>query len=278
MIEFFKKGMLNDNYIRRVIGCMMFWAHFNNVSPNSGLALNEYAYQKGDNCFASIENNIFLKAMNQYHPLEWLDIALDRKQQINPISDIPVKAYDFKVTNEHHLMHMAEMFCITRLYYNDTLTAVEKVLLFFEWNLKNLRICQYSLVFSLLVFSNNSKVFKKVKAHDFDQLFKVCSNQSWDITYLSDWSTLYWNDSDNDTVYLFATMDKELKKLFIENHTLNYNLFSKYFSQSDSKLIEAKFEDLKNRRIKPKINSQIIRDFYEAEHDLLVKSVEDSTF
>lgn len=46
MIEFFKNGVIGDSYIRKVIGSILFWAHLNKISLNSGLALNEYANHK----------------------------------------------------------------------------------------------------------------------------------------------------------------------------------------------------------------------------------------
>lgn len=269
MIEFFKKGILNDKYIRKVIGSIMFWAHFNNVSLNSGLALNEYASHKQDNSSTSIENNIFLKAMNYYNPKIWLALALDRIETIEPIPNIPNKEYNFEVVNDHYLMHMSEMFCITRLYFDRTLSPLDKVVEFFNWNLHNLLICQYTIVFSLLIFSDNSKVFKKADPFDFEKLLKICNNQSWDITYLSDWSTLYWKDKDESTIYLFATMDKELKKVFINTHDEDSNIFSEYFCKKDSLILEAAFENLKKNRKTTKINSKIIKKFYDSEYKLL---------
>jgi hypothetical protein len=273
MVEFFKNGVLKDSYIRKVIGSIVFWAHLNSVSLNSGLALNEYANHKEDNRSASEENNIFLKAMNFYSPEVWLDIATERRELISPLPDIPNEGYQFNVVNEHQLMHMSEMFCITRLYFDKSLYPADKMIKFLEWNFTNLLICQYTIFYAMIVFSGKSKVFRKVEPNNLDIIFKICKNQAWDLTYLSDWSTLYWDDKEGDTVYLFATMDKELKQLFIETHDIESNPFSKFFSDIDAIRIENVFNELKRNRKKPNLNSEIIKDFYESEYRLLAASI-----
>jgi hypothetical protein len=273
MIEFFKKGVLGDSYIRRVIGSIIFWARLNNISLNSGLALNEYANHKRDNRSASEENNIFLKAMNSYSPEVWLDVATNRRESIPPLLDFPIDEYNFNVVNEHQMMHMSEMFCITRLYFDKSLSPADKVIRFLEWNFSNLLICQYTILYAMIVFANKSKVFLKVDPNNLDMILRVCKNQAWDLTYLSDWSTIYWNGIEEDVVFLFATMDKELKQLFIETHDVDSNPFFRFFSDNDAIRIQDSFIELKRNRKKPKLNSKVIQEFYDSEYRLLVASI-----
>jgi hypothetical protein len=273
MIEYFRKGILNDAYIRKVIACIMFWAHANHVSLNSGLALNEYANCTKNNALASVENNIFLDAMEFYHPDVWLSIAMGRSEAIEPLPYISEESYNFKVDNEHQLMHMSEMFCITRLFFDKLLSPVEKMISFLKWNFSNLLICQYTIVYALYVFSENSKVFKKANPGNFDEILGICRNQAWDLTYLSDWSTLYWDDRDGDSVYLFATMDKELKQIFIETHDTEREMFTRFFNERDALQIEDCFEKLRVNRKKPKLNTKVIKEFYNTEYRLLEASM-----
>ena len=273
MIEFFKNGVIKDSYIRKVIGSIVFWAHLNNISLNSGLALNEYANHKSENHSASEENNIFLKAMNFYSPEIWLDVATNRRESIPPLLDFPVNRYKFNVVNEHQMMHMCEMFCITRLYFDKSLSPVDKEIKFLKWNFNNLLICQYTIIYSMTVFLNKSKIFRKVDPKNLNKILSVCKNQAWDLTYLSDWSTLYWNDIEENVVYLFATMDKELKQLFIETHNVNSNPFNRFFNDKDAVRIQDCFTELKRNRKKPNLNRKIIEDFYDSEYTLLVDSI-----
>lgn len=273
MIEFFKNGVMGDSYIRKVIGSIVFWAHLNKISLNSGLALNEYANHKRDNHYASEENNIFLKAMNFYSPEIWVDVATNRRESIPPLIDFPNDEYKFNVVNEHQIMHMSEMFCITRLYFDKSLSPVDKVIRFLEWNFNNLLICQYTIIYAMIVFSNKSKVFRKVDPNNLDVLLSVCKNQAWDLTYLSDWSTLYWNDKEEKVVYLFATMDKELKQLFIETHDADSDPFTRFFNDKDAISIRDCFTELKRNRKKPNLNLKVIEEFYDSEYRLLVASI-----
>jgi hypothetical protein len=273
MIEFFKKGVLRDSYIRKVIGSIIFWAHLNNISLNSGLALNEYANHKRDNHSASEENNLFLKAMNFYSPEVWLDVATNRRESIPPLLDFPIDEYKFNVVNEHQMIHMIEMFCITRLYFDKSLSPADKVIRFLEWNFSNLVICQYTIFYAMIVFTNKSKVFRNLDPNNLDIILGACKNQAWDLTYLSDWSTLYWNDIGEDVVYLFATMDKELKQLFIETHDLESNPFTRFFSGNDANRIQGSFTELKRNRKKPNLNNEVIEEFYDSEYRFLLTSI-----
>lgn len=269
LIDYFKKGFMKDDYIRRVLGSILFWSHFNNIPLNSGLALNEYANFKQDNSFASEENNIFLKGINYYNPQIWLDVAMGRLFEISPLPNAQMKKYNFNVENEHLLMHLSEMYCITRLYYDKQLSTIEKICRFFDWNFNNLLICQYTIVYALIVFSGNSKIFKGSNLPDFSHIQKICMNQAWDITYLSDWSTLYWDDHIEGTVYLFATMDKELKQLFTETHDVKNDIFSKFLSINDAAIASSHFENLRKNRIKPILNRTAINELLNKEYDLL---------
>jgi hypothetical protein len=273
MIEFFKKGTINDAYIRKVIASIMFWAHANHISLNSGLALNEYANCSGDNSIASAENSIFLKAMKYYHPKIWLSIAMGRREGIEPLPCVFDDNYSFNINNEHQLMHMSEMLCITRLYFDKLLSPVEKMVRFLEWNYKNLLICQYTIVYAMFVFSDRTKVYKKANSHCLDDVLRICRNQAWDITYLSDWSTLYWDDINKDSVYLFATMDKELKQLFTETHDTKSNLFYRFFNESDAMQIEICFDNLRMNRKKPIMNTERIMELYENEYRLTESTI-----
>ncbi|PKM67562.1 MAG: hypothetical protein CVU95_07585 [Firmicutes bacterium HGW-Firmicutes-2] len=54
----------------------------------------------------------------------------------------------------------------------------------------------------------------------------------------------------NESTILFAIMDKVPKKIFIYTHVIDHNLFLKYFSESDSQIMEEALENLKKNRKK----------------------------
>lgn len=273
MVELFRKGTLGDSYILKIIGSLLFWAEINNVSVNSGIALNEYAVFKDDNSFASEENNIFLDVLNSYSPKVWLDIGLQRIKEIPVQKIFSNKKYKFNIENDHYLMHYAEMLCISRLFIDNKLSVKEKVVSFFEWNSRNLLFCQYTIVYVLLLFSNQIHTYKKVDISDIGGILKKCKNQAWDLTYLSFWSTLYWDDYDKDTVYLFATLDKDLKRIFSETHLYGNKLFIKYYGEKAGKTLSEVFNRLTINRIKPKIDSSIIKNLVDSEETLLYKQL-----
>lgn len=86
--------------------------------------------------------------------------------------------------------------------------------------------CRSSKKPPCMLFSNKTKQPQIRSSDDFETMLKKCSNQAWDLSYLSTWSTLYWDELDTNNNYLFATMDTELKKIFVHTHDLEAALFN----------------------------------------------------
>jgi hypothetical protein len=257
LIELCTKGSLKDRHLMKVISSLMFWILFNNIEASSGLALNEYASNKNSNMEASMENNIFKKLFNYYDPNVWLDIALEHIQFIPKIDLSQNKSYNFDVVNEHYNMHYAEMLHSMYLYHQSDLSVEEKILHFLEWNNENLLFCQYTVAYIVLLFGNKIKQPKKIIFSCFNALIKKCQNQAWDLTYLSVWSTLYWEEYLGDTSYLFSTLDNALKALFTTVHTIG-NVFTHCLGKEKGSLIQKKYETIMKNRIRPNTDREAI--------------------
>lgn len=80
-----------------------------------------------------------------------------------------------------------------------------------------------------------------------------CENQAWDISYLSKWSTLYWDKGEYTKEFMFATNDILLKRIFINTHGPNgvNGLLYEAFSKKDYNKICDYIEERKENRIKP---------------------------
>jgi len=133
IVEFCRTGIMKGSYIRKLVSALLFWAEFNNIQINGGIALNEYAIEKGNNVAASLENNIFLKMFDQYSPQIWLDVFEGKTDFIEVIKMDNNHDYTFAVENEHYLMHLSELIYLFRLYQNDTLEPYQKVNAFLSW-------------------------------------------------------------------------------------------------------------------------------------------------
>ena len=101
---------------------------------------------------------------------------------------------------------------------------------------------------------NKSKIFKN-QINDYENLISVSTNQAWDLTYLSFWSTLYFNESESKDIFLLATRDKELKELFKITHKDNLEIFIITFGPKIGKSIIENINRILLKRVKPKIDS-----------------------
>ena len=86
---------------------------------------------------------------------------------------------------------------------------------------------------------DNIKAPKGANTNDINRIISGCENQAWDISYLSKWSTLYWDKEEYTEEFMFATNDILLKRIFINTHGPNSvnGLLYEAFSKKDYKHI-----------------------------------------
>ncbi|WP_332275023.1 hypothetical protein [Bacillus velezensis] len=265
IIELCRTGTLKDKNILKVVSSLLFWSLFNDIALTGGLALNEYANTKKDNNEASAENNIFLKMFSQYPTKTWLDLFERKITSVPIINILSNKDYEFDVKSGHQQMHLAEVLHIFYLYVNQELTVTEKMIELLKWIDKNILFCAYTIVYAALLFSKQIKQPKIQEFNSTENILRKSSNQAWDLTYLSFWSTLYWNENKGDTIHLFATMDKDLKKVFMNTHNTDSNLFVRCFGEKEGKRINIEYERILSNRQKPIITDEIISKLVEKE-------------
>ncbi|MFK4379792.1 hypothetical protein ABH948_005229 [Bacillus sp. RC218] len=265
IVEICNTGTLKDQHILKVISSLLFWAHFNQISITGGLALNEYANNKNNNTEASLENDIFLKMFDQYPIKAWLDLFEGKVTTIPQINIPTRKDYTFNVKNNHQEMHLAEILHIWYLLINQELSNTEKMIALLQWIDKNILFCQYSVVYAALLFSKQIKQPKLHELRDIDNILKNSSNQAWDLTYLSFWSTLYWDENEGNTIHLFATMDTDLKRIFINTHNVKDNLFIRCFGEKEGLRINEQYNKILGHRQKPKITEESINNLIASE-------------
>jgi hypothetical protein len=270
LIELFTNGTLKDKYLLKVISSLMFWADFNGVTLTSGFALNEYANNKQNDINASRENNIFLKSFDYYSPALWLALATGKTDTIPKLNlSEEIKNYNFNRETDHFKMHYAEMLHIMCLFLQNELSIEKKIINFIKWNNENLLFCCYTIVYLSLLFSNKIKHFTASETNNIENALKKCKNQAWDLTYLSGWSTFYWNEKNGDAIYLFSTMDKDLKTVFINTHDVTSNIFIRFFGEIKGNIIQKEYEMIIKNRIKPEINIDILNSLVESEKNKL---------
>jgi hypothetical protein len=248
-----ENGELKDNESLKIVSSLILWGMFNGIAFNAGLALAEYSSFHKENAKANLENNLFQEIFRQYEPQIWLDLAIGKRVSLPKIKLATIKHNNFLVEDGHFKMHYLEMLKLSNLFYDNSKKITEKFGNFFNWVRENILICRYTTIFSAFLLGGKSKLFKKENM-EFEEIDKVCKNAAWDLTYLSFWSTLY--SKEENEIFLFATLDKELKDLFIATHVRPESIFNEIFGKSIGQEITSMLSEKYLPRKMPKIDIQ----------------------
>jgi hypothetical protein len=283
LLSLTKNGDLKDDTEKRMIALLVLWSQMNQLSISAGLAIMENASKDKDSYNAKIELRNFNDIFDFYPTQIWLNLANGRIDQI-PKCSFSNTPYENSITyhksNDHFLMNYASMLHLVNIYRNSDMNPVEKLLAFLSWNFENLLISQYINTYLVLLFSNQTgiKAPKHANSNVLERIERGCINQAWDLTYLSNWSTFYMNESDMNETFLFATADNMLKHIFINTHNDGdlFELINLTFSRKSADRIIKFFIEKTTNRIKPGFGNnptQYFKDLIEKEKILLKKTI-----
>lgn len=253
-----RDGDLKSTKEKTMVALLMSWSQMNHLSISAGLAIMENASKYTDSHNAKIELGNFNNIFDFYPTQVWLNLALGKIEQI-PNCDFSNTPYENSITyhesDDHFLINFAAMLHLVRIYRDSEMSSVDKLIEFLNWYFDNLLISQYLNTYLVLLFSNQDgiKAPKHANSSLFERIEKGCINQSWDLTYLSNWSTFYWKESKMNDVFLFATEDIMLKNIFINTNSAGglFNLINTVFSKRDAARIIQFFNEKTKDRIKP---------------------------
>jgi len=258
LLSLTKYGDLKDNTEKRMIALLMLWSQMNQLSISAGLAIMENASKDNDSYNAKIELQNFNNIFNFYPTQIWFNLAggIINKIPKCKFSNTPYQnSITYHEHTDHFLMNFASMLHLVNIYRNTNLNQEEKLLEFLNWNFENLLISQYINVYLVLLFSNQSgiKAPKHANSNVYEKVVKGCMNQAWDLTYLSNWSTFYWDESKSKEIFLFATADIMLKHIFINTHNGGnlFNLIDTVFPRKKADIIKKFYIRKMKNRIKP---------------------------
>lgn len=205
----------------------------------------------------------------------WLQVAEGHLTEIPPIkySNKPAQNVTVNYSNcgDHYDMAVASLLHAVWLYRDQTKKPVEKVQDFIQWMYDYLLVSEYLLVYIIMLFTEQDhiKAPKHANSNYLEKIVAGCENQAWDITYLTNWSTLYSDAEKYPEEFLFATKDILLKRIFINCNTpygANGLLFDVFHKKEYHQLMDYIEERVRNR-IKP--------DFGENPHRYFQKLIEE---
>ncbi len=270
LIKFCEQGSLRDKGESQTIGIIMAWAMLNDIAISAGPGVQERATQIKDQTYGLIELNKFFTIFDEYPMQMWLNVARGHITEIPPLKLVnePASHVTAQYADgcDHYYMIVASMLHLVGLYRKRKIKPVDKMLDFIQWTYDNLLVSQYIMTYAVLLLTNQEhvKAPKDANSNDIARIAKGCENQAWDITYLSNWSTLYSNTDKYKEEFLFATNDVLLKHIFVNAHGKNgFNgLMHTVFPQKDYDRICDLIETRQDNRVKPDFGSSPNLYFY----------------
>lgn len=285
LLKFCGNGKLIDREESQLLGVVMTWAEMNKVAISAGLAVQERATQTRSQEDALKELQKFFEIVETYPGQIWLRIAEGKETEIVPLEFSGTLAkkitVDFSNGSDHYYMMVASMLHVVSLYRKQDMKPVDKIIEFLCWTYDNLLLSKYALAYAVLLFTNQESV-KAPKGANSDSIERIvagCENQAWDISYLSNWSTLYESKDEYSKEFMFATNDYLLKRIFINTHGPNgvVGLLNAAFSKKDYNKIIDYIEKRMNNRIKPDFGEnpqKYFEELIEKEKAELIKVLE----
>lgn len=287
LLKLSRDGYLKDENEMRIIALLMTWMIINNFPASAGLALKEYATKINDVTEPKLELQKFNNIFDYYPSMMWLRLAEGAIDKI-PVCSLPIKPFiteiEYNEEDDHLLMHIAEMLHVVYLCRRHDLSPVEKMVDFLKWNYELLLISESTIVYIAMLFTNQSgiKAPKNSGSSDIEKILKGCKNQAWDLNYLSNWSCFHYYEKTMDDIFMFATNDIQLKKIFINTYAdggvgaLIETVFSKRDSQ---KIYEVINSNQGSKRVKPDFGinpKEYFRQLIEQEKQRVGESMGDS--
>ena len=268
LISLVTNGSLSNKKTQVLMGTLISVLPILDARLNSGIALMEFSQHKTNSIAACRENDLFHKIFSNYAPQTWINLATEKIDRIPIIESNKKEYFDFKVEDDHYKMHYLEMLILSQVYFNKKFTIIEKFEYFFNWITSNILICKYTTYYAAMALANRGKLFKKHK-NNFANINKNCLNQAWDLSYLSLWSTFYYYENNSNDRFLFATLDKQLREVFMETHKENLEIYSKLFGENIRNEIIKILKPLYVKRDKPAITKDYLDNLIKKEKEEL---------
>lgn len=259
LLKFCEMGSLKNKAESQLIGVIMAWTIFNDMSISAGLAIQERASQLHSQEKGLFELQKFLEIFDAYPGQMWIQVATGQRTEIPPIKISNVSTdnvtVDYSDGGDHYDMAVASLLHAVQLYRDRTKRPVEKVQKFVQWMYDYLLVSEYLLTYIIMLFTGQEyiKSPKNANSDDLEKIVAGCENQAWDIAYLTKWSTLYSNTENYPEEFLFATNDILLKRIFINcnaPYRLNGLLFNMFPKKEYNQLMDY-IESRMRNRVKP---------------------------
>lgn len=219
--EIAKNGTLKDKRRLQKVAIFVTWTKYLNARLTCGIGLLEND-TAGLSTATGEENRLqFLHGVDEIPAIIWKDIAFGYRDAV-PADFL----YKGTATEKHNynlddhlllLSNEAAIIKIVELIRTPNMQPIDRFICFMNWYTDHLDIAESIVVYAAMVFTSSPNVSlpKKARSKSFEEVQKGVKNQAWDITYITFWSMMYYNE-DQGTCNMFAT-DDTTQKIIIVN-------------------------------------------------------------
>ncbi|MFW5676559.1 MAG: hypothetical protein ACOCNL_09810 [Acetivibrio ethanolgignens] len=219
--EVAKNGTLNDKHRLQKVALFITWTKYLNARLTCGIGLLEND-TAGLSTATGEENRLqFLHGVDNIPAIIWKNIAFGYRDAVPEAflyRGTVTKNQNYNL--DDHLLLLSNEAAITKiveLIRTTNMQPIDRFICFMNWYTDHLDIAESIMVYAAMVFASIPNVSppKKAQSKSFDEVQKGVKNQAWDITYITTWSMLYYNEAQG-SCNMFAT-DDTTQKIIIVN-------------------------------------------------------------
>lgn len=207
-------GQVANNSMRKTAALLAFLL-ISEVDLEIGLAHTEFLQKSNQELMAKNIHNFHI--ISSINPSVFVDIALGRKEQINP-DDLPKIEFDTTpyVPEMHYNwdLHYIALLKLCHLTI-DGRRSSDKFKEYIGWMWSDFMFSATCLTFSLIYLSPkpHAKMFKKQNSKKPDEVILGVKNATWDLVMAHYWVARTFDSKGTNTGWIFSTFDKSLREI-----------------------------------------------------------------
>jgi hypothetical protein len=202
------------NSSRNVAAAIMAFAQCLDFNFEPSIAFHELAHSAG-NTAAMSELRSFRLA-DQPRPQEWLDVALGRLPLLVPsTSEVALPEADLAKPLRRWIRNYILALKVAELELQQS-NALEKIMHLMNWMFSDFIWAGPALVFASLYFAPSAprkRMLKHLRSPIRGRAIAGVRNAAWDMTHLSEFLRLVYEQGSSRKRYLLATSDKTMARL-----------------------------------------------------------------
>jgi len=210
--EIAKNGTLNNQERLRKIAAFITWTKYIGANLTCGIGLLENDTADISNISGEERRLQFLHGVDVIPALIWKALAFGAIESVPEqflFKGTYCKDKNFRIDNDFLLLsNETAIVKLVQLIREKELTPIDKFISYMEWYADHMNIAESMVVYAAMVLKQipNVSLPKSCGSGNYEKVVRGIKNQAWDLTYITIWSTEYYNEK-TGICWMFATDD-----------------------------------------------------------------------